>query len=88
MPARVMSPGTYRLLEWGTSSSQPGSSVRDVNNDPVFTGSRVVSEKGRGRGRVEGLLDEETIEVLWSDADRVEEVSSCQVRVVEAFPAR
>jgi hypothetical protein len=55
------------MLEWGQSTSQPGSLVRDAKCRPVFTGSRVAlrGSKPATIGKVTELISETVVAVSW-----------------------
>ncbi len=66
MAPRVMSPKSYRMLEWGMLSSMPGSRVLDARSAFVFTGSLVRDLADETLlGHVDELIDVDVVRVLW-----------------------
>lgn len=73
--------GRYQMLEWGSSTSQPGSLVRDAKDRPVFTESRVKLVKGHQLiGEVIRLISETTVIVSWGKYSERIEASKLRVQ--------
>lgn len=72
MASRSPSPGRYAWLEWGpTEPGQGGGSrVRDVDDAPVRTGSRVADTRFSQKvGRVTSLQERDLVRVQWTFDD-------------------
>jgi hypothetical protein len=69
---------SYRPLEWGTASGDPGSRVVTAHGQSLFTGSEISGPHGgwpEVAGRVDALVSTSSIMVLWDGDPEPVEVS-------------
>lgn len=90
MPGRMMSPGSFRWLEWGMASNMPRSRVYDRYGQMIFTGSVVRHPGGehpKADVRVLALSEHEaTIQDVGDGEPRA--VAYAELVLVHALPNR